>query len=60
MRLAIITGSSGQLGREMIKAFKHGGWQTFGIDIITSTSEESRPDFYNGSVSKGQHLKKLF
>ena len=61
MKLAIITGSTGQLGREMIKAFKYGGWQTFGIDITTSTSDESRPDFfYNGSVSKRSTFENTF
>lgn len=61
MKLAIITGSNGQLGREMIKAFKYGGWQTFGIDITASSSEESKPDiFYNGSVSKRSTFERTF
>ncbi len=61
MKLAIITGSNGQLGREMNKAFKYGGWQTFGIDITSSTSEESKTDFfYNGSVSKRSTFERIF
>ena len=51
MKLAVITGSNGQLGREMAKVFKSRDWHVFGIDVTSPCKESKHDFFYSGDVS---------
>jgi len=34
-KTVVVTGATGQLGRQVVKAFEKGGWEVFGTGMLT-------------------------